>query len=155
MIALDDVSRSGITWKPFTSTRVGQSPHTAVFKATAGLSNAVKNRASNSPHAAWKMFIDEPMRKKIQTHKAGWSIIVEMLEAYLALDNDPAIYGKGHNTDFLWSKIYGHPFSKTQCLDFLIKKSESFCDLVSIAHDLVAFRMIGSPTIETFLTDLR
>ena len=68
-----------MTWKPLTSTIDGRSPQAAVFKASAGLINAVKNRALNSPYAAWKMFIVEPMLKKIvnctvtedQTHKAG------------------------------------------------------------------------------------
>ena len=104
----DIVTRSGVTWKPLTSIRVGRLPQAAVFNASAGLTNAVKNRVSKSPFASWKMFIDEPMLRKIlnctvakgQTHKSVWSITIEILEAYLALEYARGIYGKGHSTNF-------------------------------------------------------
>ena len=49
LIFLDIVTRSEVTWKLLSSTRVGLSPQAAVFKASADLTNAEKNRALNSP----------------------------------------------------------------------------------------------------------
>ena len=48
LMVLDIVTRSDVTRKSLTSTRVELSPQAAVFKASVGLTNAVKNRASNS-----------------------------------------------------------------------------------------------------------
>ena len=80
------------------------------------------------------MFIDEPILRKIlsctvtegQTHKAGWSITIEMLEAYLALEYARGIYGKGHSTDFLWSKIYGPTIFKDTMSRFAYKEIRKF-----------------------------
>ena len=41
---LDNVIRPGVTRKPLTSTRVELSPQAAVFKASAGFTNAVKKQ---------------------------------------------------------------------------------------------------------------
>ena len=78
-----------------------------------------------------------------------------MLKAYLALEYAWGKYGKGHGTDFLWSKIYGPTIFKDTIPRLLIMQLGNFCDSISRAHDLVALRMTGSPTSETFLTDLR
>ena len=94
----------------------------------------MKNRASNSPYAAWKMFIDEPILRKIlsctvtegQTHKSGWPITTKMLEAYSALEYGRGIYGKGHSTDFLWSKIYGPTIFKDTMSRFAYKEIRKF-----------------------------
>ena len=107
-----------------------RSPQAGVFKAAARITNAVKNRVSNSPYAAWKMFIDEPMLRKIlnctitegQTRKASWSITIEMLEAYLALEYARGIYGKEHSTVFLWRKIYCPTVFKDTMFRFTYKK---------------------------------
>ena len=37
------------------------------FQSAEGLTNAVRNRASNSPYAAWQMFTGERQLKKFQT----------------------------------------------------------------------------------------
>ena len=77
-----------------------------------------------------------------------------MLEAYLALEYARGIHSKEYSTDFLWSKIYG-PSIFEDTMSRYIKKLESFCNSISRANTLVAFRMTGSPISKTFLTDLR
>ena len=49
---LDIVTRSVVTWKPLTRTRVERSLRVSVFKACAGRSHAVKNKNSDSPGVA-------------------------------------------------------------------------------------------------------
>ena len=69
-----------------------------------------------------------------------------MLGAYMAKDTVLTFFGV---------RSTAQSFSKTQCLDLLIQKLKSFCNSISRAHDLVAFRITGLPVSETFLTDLR
>ena len=111
------------------------------------------------------MFIDELMLKKFlnctvtddQSHKAARFITIEMLEALSALKYAWGIYDKEYSSllTFFGVRFVAQPFSKTQCLNLLVKKLESYCDSISRAHDLVTFGMTGSSTSETFLTDLR
>ena len=75
-----------------------------------------------------------------------------MMEALSALEYVRGHMAKDTVLTFFGVRYTAQPFSKTQCLDFLIKKLESFCDSISRAHDVVAFRFTGSPTSETFLT---
>ena len=49
-----------------------------------------------------------------------------MLEAYLALEYARGIYGKGHSTDFLWSKIYGPTIFKDTMSRFAYKEIRKF-----------------------------
>ena len=80
------------------------------------------------------MFIDEPMLEKIlnctvtegQTHKSGWSINIEILEAYLALEYARGIYGKGDCTNFLGSKIYDPTIFKDKMSRFAYKEIRNY-----------------------------
>ena len=80
------------------------------------------------------MFIDQPMLRKIlnctviegQTHKAGWSITIDMLEAYLALEYAWGIYGKVYSTDLLLSKIYDQTIFKEKMSRFAYKEIRKF-----------------------------
>ena len=56
-----------------------------------------------------------------------------------------ALMAKDTVLTFILVRSTIQPFSKTQCLDLLIKKLESFCNSISRAHDLVAYRMTVHP----------
>ena len=92
-------------------------PATAVnvFRVKPGVHPTVRRRASISPNECWKLFIDNNMLRAIQTHtnrKArkidpNFSLTMEQLEAFIALQYTRGIYGKHHSVHFLWKKTNG------------------------------------------------
>ena len=101
-----------------------------VFRVKAGVHPAIRRRASISPYECWKIFIDNNMLRAIQTHinrearktKSNFSLTMEQLEAFIALQYTRVIYENPHSVHFLWKKIYGLSiFRDTMALDCFLE----------------------------------
>ena len=107
-------STNGVTWAPLHNARVKPATVTNVFRVLAGVHPAIRRRASISPCECWKLFIDNNMLRAIQTHTnrearkidPNFSLRMEQLEAFIALQYIRCIYGKHHSVHFLRKKTY-------------------------------------------------
>lgn len=116
--------RDGTTWNLITSNphTVGRAAAHNVFTASPGCRPSVAASIS-SPYDAWKHFIDEPMLRQIvnftndEAARQGddtFSLTLQELESFLALQYARGLYGKNHPVSFLWNSDYGiQLFGKT------------------------------------------
>ena len=102
-------STNGVTWAPLHIARVKPATAANVFRVKPGVHPAIQRRASISPCECWKLFIENNMLRAIQTHAnrearkidPKFSLTMEQLEAFIALQYIRGIYGKHHSVHFL------------------------------------------------------
>ena len=80
----------------------------------------------STPYSAWKMFIHESILTsiaKFTTEEAvhrgdtDFSLSLDELESFIALQYARGLYGKNHPVAFLWNKRYGIPIFHKNILD--------------------------------------
>ena len=108
-------STNGVTWAPLHIARVKPATAANVFRVKPDVHPAIRRRASISPYEFWKLFIDNNMPRAIQIYTnrearkfdPNFSLTMEQLEAFIALQYTRGIYGKYHSVHLLWKKTYG------------------------------------------------
>ena len=108
-------STNGVTWSSLLIARVKPATAANVFQVKPGVHPVIWHRASISPYECWMLFIDNNMLRAIQTHTnrearkidPNFSLMMEQLEAFIALQYTRDIYGKHHSVHLLWKKTYG------------------------------------------------
>ena len=117
-------------WKNSSNSTVGRTPAHNIF---IGPSDVLRqfSQSITSVYDAWKQFIPEVILRSIvkytteEAHRkdnTNFSLRLNELEAFIALQNARGLYGKTHPISFLYKKEYGIPiFPKTMPEDRHIK----------------------------------
>lgn len=111
----DVTGRNGTIWSSSQPALSGRTAAHNVFTATPGVPRSVSSTIT-TPYDAWKMFIHESILRsiaKFTTEEAirrgdvDYSLTLDELESFIALQYARGVYGKNHPVSFLWSKSYG------------------------------------------------
>ena len=113
-------STNGVTWAPLHIARVKPATAANVFRVKPGVHPTTWHRASISPYECWKLFIDNNMLRAIQTHTnrkprkidPNFSLTMEQLKAFIALQYTRGIYGKHYSVHFLCKKNMDRVYSE-------------------------------------------
>lgn len=104
--------RDGTAWESMTSSIVGRSSASNVFKANPGPRTP---SYVQTPYDTWKLFINEKMLRTIcectniyaTTKDIELNMTIYELEAFIALQYARGIYNRTLPANFLWNKNYG------------------------------------------------
>ena len=111
----DITGKNGTIWTSCQPALTGRTATHNVFTATPGVPRSVSCSITN-PYDAWKMFIHESILRSItkftidEAMRRGdvdFSLTLDELESFIALQYARGVYGKNHPVAFLWSKKYG------------------------------------------------
>ena len=113
----DVAGRNGTIWTSCNPVLTGRTPAHNIFNATPGVPRCVSTSIS-TPYSAWKMFIHESILRSIAKYTTeeavrrgdvDFSLSLDELESFIALQYARGIYGKNHPVSFLWNRKYGIP----------------------------------------------
>ena len=114
----DITGKNGSLWTSSQPALTGRTAAHNVFTASPGVPHSVSCTIT-TPYDAWKMFIHEPILRSItkftideavRCGDADFSLTLDELESFIALQYARGVYRKNHLVAFLWSKNYGIPF---------------------------------------------
>ena len=118
----DITGKNGSLWTSSPPALTRRTAEHNVFTASPGVPRSVSCTIT-IPYDARKMFIHESVLRsitKFTTDEAvccgdvDFSLTLDKLESFIALQYARGVYGKNHPVAFLWSKNYGSPiFGKT------------------------------------------
>ena len=113
----DITGKNGLLWTSSQSALTRRTATHNVFTPSPGVPRSVLCTIT-TPYDAWKMFIYESILRsitKFTTDEAvrcgdvDFSLTLDELESFIALQYARGVYGKNHLVAFLWSKNYGIP----------------------------------------------
>ena len=113
----DITGKNGSLWTSSQPALTGRTAAYNVFTASPGVPRSVSCTIT-TPYDAWKMFIHESILRSITKFTTGeavrcgdvdFSLTLDELESFIALQYARGVYGKNHPVAFLWSKNYGIP----------------------------------------------
>ena len=113
----DITGKNGSLWTSSQPALTGRTAVHNVFTASSGVPRSLSCTIT-TPYDAWNMFIHESILRlitKFTTDEAvrcgdvDFSLTLNELESFIALQYARGVYGKNHPVAFLWSKNYGIP----------------------------------------------
>ena len=109
--------KNGLLWTSSQPALTGRTAAHNVFTASPRVPHSVSCTIT-TPYDTWKMFIHESILRsitKFTTDEAvcygdvDFSLTLDELESFIALQYARGVYGKNHHIAFLWSENYGIP----------------------------------------------
>ena len=114
----DVAGRNGTIWTSCKPALTGRTAAHNILTAISGVKPCCASSSISTPYSAWKMFIHESILRsiaKFTTEEAvrrddtDFSLSLDELESFIALQYARGLYGKNHPVAFLWNKRYGIP----------------------------------------------